>query len=222
MVVRTPGAGVFAWCLSLALAFMLLPPSVPAQPPGQADWSEQNPCPACAKGKEMADYFAQRLAGLDIEVQATREMLDTNDRKRLQAQHRIDDIGTRLDAEPGSGGESYDPSTGITVRSYDQDDGTVKVDTFGPGNRLIESYSYPQRSSEELIKERAAREAEVKAAEAETVRLRSQLAESERARGSAQADLDQASRTLRDCIAVRCGQAMPGARGAAALGSASE
>lgn len=190
----------------------------PRQPPrtAQPAWSEQNPCPECAKEKEIVDYFAQRLAGLDIEMQTTQEMLDANDRKRLQAQHRIDDIDTRLDDEQGTGGESYDPNTGITVRSYDQGDGSVKVDTLGPDNQLIDSYSYPRRSSQELVEERAEHEAEVKAAEAEAVRLRRQLIEAKRARDKAQADLDQASRALRDCIAVRCGQATPGATGAAA------
>lgn len=196
------------------------PTTQPDTPGSQPVWSEQNPCPECSKEKEIVDYFAQRLAGLDIEVQSTQEMLDANERKRLQAQHRIDDIDTRLDDEQGTGGESYDPNTGITVRSYDQGDGSVKVDTLGPDNQLIDSYSYPRRSSQELVRERAEREAEVKAAEAEAVRLRRQLIEAKRARDKAQADLDQARRALRDCIAVRCGQATPGATGTTVAASA--
>lgn len=178
-------------------------PATP-QPPRQA-WSEHNPCPDCMQEKQIVDSIAQRLASIDAEIQSTQELLEANDRKRLQAQHRIDDIDTRLDSEEGTGGESFDPHTGITIRSYDQGDGTVKVDTIGPHNELIDSYSYPRRSSQELAKERAEREAEVKAADDEAVRLRTQLNRAQRARAATQADLDQAQRVLRDCIATRCG-----------------
>ena len=182
------------------------PVTAPVAPqPSRPAWSEHNPCPDCAQEKRIVDSIAQRLASIDAEIQSTQELLDANDRKRLQAQHRIDDIDTRLDSEEGTGGESFDPHTGITIRSYDQGDGTVKVDTIGPNNELIDSYSYPRRSSQELTRERAEREAEVQAADDEAVRLRTQLNRAQRTRASTQADLDQAQRVLRDCIATRCG-----------------
>lgn len=180
-------------------------PRAPEQPLQHA-WGEQDPCPECMKEKALVDDSAQRLAGIDAEIQSAEELLAANDRRRLQAQHRIDDIDTRLDSEEGTGGESFDPDTGITIKSYDQGDGTVKVDTLGPDNALLDSYSYPRRSSQELVRERAQREAEVQAADDEAVRLRTQLNAARRTRATAQAELEQAQRALRDCIAVRCGR----------------
>jgi septal ring factor EnvC (AmiA/AmiB activator) len=172
--------------------------------PARNGWTEQNPCPDCAQAKRSADYFADRLARIELEIQATRETLDANTRKRLQAAHRIDDVHTRFDDEPGTGGESYDPHTGITVRSHTQSDGTVKVDTLDPDGRLVDSYRYPRRSTRQLLDELPAREAEVKAAEQEDERLQKQLDAATQARGKAEADLEQARRVLRDCVAARC------------------
>lgn len=196
-------------------------PAAPAQPqprpaptaqPQPISWSEQNPCPECVQEKRILDSIAERLAQLDVEVQSTQEAIDTNIRKRLQTEHRIDDIDTRLDDEKGQGGESFDPNTGITVRSYDQGNGTVKVDTLGPNDELLDSYSYPRKSSQELIAERAGREAEVEVLEQEEARLRERLEAARQARSRAETDLEQARRALRDCIETRCGQSLGGPR----------
>lgn len=186
------------------------PRPAPAAQPQPISWSEQNPCPECVQEKRILDSIAERLAQLDVEVQATQEAIDTNIRKRLQTEHRIDDIDTRLDDEKGQGGESFDPNTGITVRSYDQGNGTVKVDTLGPNGELLDSYSYPRKSSQELIAERAERAAEVEALEQEEARLRERLEAAQQARSRTETDLEQARRALRDCIETRCGQSLDG------------
>lgn len=187
--------------VALASLFLLVAQVVQA---AQPEWNEQNPCPECAQEKQFADYFADRLARLDLEAQVTREALDANTRKLLQTQHRIDDIDTRLDNERGEGGESYDPHTGITVRSYTESGGKVRMDTIGPDDRLMDSYSYPRLSTRELREERITRAAEVRATKAEGARLRSQRDAATGMRDKAIADLEQARRALQDCIAARC------------------
>lgn len=96
------------------------------------EWNVENPCPACRSLAAELAAERQALASAEDAVDSLEYDLAeaVSDEATLRAE--ISTLENQLKGQQGIGGTSYDPATGITVRSYDQGNGQVKITTTHP------------------------------------------------------------------------------------------
>jgi chaperonin cofactor prefoldin len=180
------------------------PPSPPPAPPSQPEWSEENPCPECQPLLDEALRHARAARDLEPQIEELANRTATNRMRQEAARNRISRIQQELSGKEGEGGSSYDPETGITIDSWTQADGTVKVTVKDKNGNVVDEYTRPRRDVKKLQEELEREQKELEALEAEGKALEEELS---KLRQQRQSELDQeqeARRKLADCVRRYC------------------
>ena len=171
-------------------------------PPPQ--WGWENPCPPCQPIKDALDKLYDRWKQLQDERRKTWDEIDKNGTAQDRARRKVKRLESRLSASGGTGGKSYDPKTGITISSFDQGDGTVKITVRDRSGKVIEERTRPVESKEQIKKRLETARAALKALEEEEQALRRQLEQIKKEVDEINKKIPELRRQLDDCIAKRC------------------
>jgi hypothetical protein len=180
----------------------------PPPPPPEPEWSVDNPCPECELEAEIVEYFLDRITTNKQKQADLQQQLADNRAEQARLQQRIAQLDRRLDQEAGVGASSTD-SSGNTTSSYDQGDGTVLVQTTNAQGQVTESHSYQRRSTKDIQREKAEKEAELANLKQEETRMNEHNEALSRVIAKAEADLVTARAELADCIQWKCRHGIP-------------
>ncbi len=171
-------------------------------PPPQ--WGWENPCPPCQPLKDALDHLYDRWKQLHEKRRQTWDKIGKNGEARDRARKRVKLLESRLSARGGTGGKSTDPKTGITISSYDQGDGTVRITIRNREGRIIEERTRPVETKEQIRQRLEKARAELKALEEQEQALRKRLQEIEKEISGINKKIPKLRARLEDCIAKRC------------------
>lgn len=112
------------------------PPEAPKPPVPMAQ-----ACPECEQYVNQINEAAATLDRLRGEEDAARAERARLNERLANIRKDIRRLEQQLGAQRGAGGSSYDPETGITIRSVNNGDGTVTVTTMGPNGQVLETHT---------------------------------------------------------------------------------
>ncbi len=157
----------------------LSPPAAPVAPaptpPKPDPFTMEKVCELCESQKAMVDHLKQRLQKFQTERNQVNKELQDNRRRQAQLDKDLQKLKEELKAQKDVGGESTDPATGITTKSYDDGSGTVVVTRHYPDGRVEEVDRYPRRSTRDTQNEISAKQAEKRRLEQEAQRSQRRL-----------------------------------------------
>jgi len=180
------------------------PPVEPLPPPPPPQWSEENPCPECQPFLDLALKRQAQARELETQLQEQRNRIDTNRQRQFGTRARIERIQKELSAKAGEGGSSRDPETGITIDSWTQADGSVKVTVKDKNENVIDEYTRPRRDTKKLRQDLENEQQELKRLEEEATSLQSELQRLTQLRDKELKLEQDARRALADCVREKC------------------
>lgn len=125
----------------------------PTMPAGAPDLFD---CAGCEDIRQEQTDLEAQLAPVEEELAEVERKARRNKADQRQLEREVQTLETGLKAERGIGAESFDPGTGIRIRSEDMGNGQVQITTTYPDGR-VETRTRERRSSRR--ESRALREA---------------------------------------------------------------
>ena len=106
-------------------------------------------CELCEGPKALADHLKDRLQSFETEKDQVDQELRNRQSRQTQLAEDMEALEDELTAQREVGGESTDPATGLTTKSYDDGSGNVVVTRHYPDGRVEEINRYPRRSTQD-------------------------------------------------------------------------
>lgn len=132
-------------------------------------------CDPCEDRKTYVDHLKRRLGNFQTEkVQKEKDLKNIRDRQ-AQLSQELEALKNELKAQKDVGGESTDPATGITTKSYDDGTGTVVVTRHYPDGRVEDVDKYPRRSTRQAQQDIDEKKAEKARLDKEALPLKNRL-----------------------------------------------
>lgn len=180
------------------------PPPIRLPEPEAVEYDRSNPCPACIPIQQKIDEQARKITAL--REQRNDKLGEKNDKlaEKARIEKRIRSLQSRLNAEGGTGAESFDSTTGLTTSSYDTGDGRVRITvTDAQGNVLSERFR--ERESSASIQQKIAQaQQELASVEADIASLDKAISDLDSAREAAVATYNNLQAALDDCVNRLC------------------
>lgn len=185
-------------------------PATPASPsaPEPEDLGEPvpTPCEPCQGIAAQIQALKGELTQLGQQAKTAKDAADQAQQNADNLQKKADGIERELNRAAGTGGSSYDPTSGVTVEAYDQGNGTVKVTTRDRNGNVTDEYVRDSsRRKAELAKQLEQTRAEITKAQAEAKSIADLAAQAAAAVEEAGRRLEDLVEQLEDCIKKYCG-----------------
>lgn len=162
----------------------------------------------CAPCQGIADEIrsVREFARVRAEAAAKAEAAVARNQQRVaDLQKRVGNLEAELERAAGTGGSSFDPSTGQTVEAYDQGNGTVKVTVKdAAGNVIEERVRDSSARKAEMNRQIADANAEIAKLQAEATQLAAQAAAARKLASETMARLERLVNDLEDCVKKYC------------------
>jgi hypothetical protein len=163
------------------------------------------PCVPCQKIADQISDVKSRLNTLNENAANAEDAVTRNQQRIGDLQKRAGNLQAELERAAGTGGSSYDPSTGQTVDAYDQGNGTVKVTTKDAAGHIIDEHVRDSSTRKaDINRQIDEANAGIAKAQAEGKRLEQAAATAKKLVGDMSALLDQLVAELADCIKKYC------------------
>lgn len=197
---QTPSAGPPA-----AAAAPTPAPAAAKAAPDPAPVSGPIPCLPCQPIADQIRDARAELRTLLGEQAAAHDALAEVQQQIGDLEKQIQGLDRQLESGAGTGGRSYDPSTGITVDAWDQGNGTVKITTTDANGHILEERTRDssQHKAEARHRLDQARDA-LTSRKAEAQRLTERAAAADAAVDTATGRLTALAAELADCIEKNC------------------
>jgi hypothetical protein len=180
------------------------PEPPPPPPPPPPVWSEELPCPECQPFLDLALRHAREAEELEQQMPEVRDRIDNNRQRQQAVRGRIARLQNEIAGKAGQGGSSHDPETGITIDSWTQADGSVKVTVKDKDGNTIDERTRPRRDTDKLRRELEEEQKELERLENELNDLQAELDRLTRGRDTQRKLEADARRELAECVRVRC------------------
>lgn len=184
-------------------------PDPPKPPPAPEPAPEPPPPPLpCLPCQPIANQILELKAQLRTLTEAAdkaRTDLEDAQRRVTDLEKRARNLQRELQRSAGTGGSSFDPSTGVRIDAYDQGNGTVRVTTRDRNGNVIDDYTRDASARKaELAKQLEQTNADIAKAQADVTARADAAANAQKAVDAAADRLQQLVKELEDCIKKYC------------------
>jgi flagellar motility protein MotE (MotC chaperone) len=181
------------------------PPSKPEPPPPPTPVAQAVTCEPCRPIAEEIAKLREQIRQQHDDLRRANNELAAADQRVQDLERRAAGLDRELQRSQGTGGSSYDPTTGITVDAWDQGNGTVKVTTRDASGRITEEHIRDSSQRKADLRQRLEEtRAEIAKAQANAKTLREKVAAAEQAIDAAMKRLEERIAALADCIRRYC------------------
>lgn len=186
------------------------PPPPPPKPQWPVDPGEQlKACPECASIARDIELTRAGIGDVDKRIADLQRALAQNQASQVPLTRRIAALQAELDRQAGTGGSSYDPSTGIRITAITKSDGSVEVTTRDADGNVIEQHTRPRRDLGKVKDEMAQVQRQLDEVRKAEATLKAQIAQARTRREGLVADLRRLEQELAACLA-RCRERFAG------------
>jgi hypothetical protein len=201
----TTGGGISTTSTMRAIPTAPAQPAPPTSEPTPEPAPGPPPCDPCKGIAAQIQELKGQLTQLGQQAKAAADAAE-------QAQHDVDNLKKKADGierelnrAAGTGGSSYDPTTGVTVDSYDQGNGTVKVTTRDRNGNITDEYIRDSsKRKAELAEQLTGTRDAITKAEGEAKEMADVAAQAKAAVEDVSRRLDDLVQQLEDCIKKYC------------------
>lgn len=181
------------------------PPTPPPPAPPEVTVTVTVPCAPCQKIADQIRDVKERLKTLNENAAKAADAVTRNQQHIADLQKRVANLQAELERAAGTGGSSYDPTTGETVEAYDQGNGTVKVTTKDAAGNVIDEHIRDSSARKaDINRQITDTNAEIAKAQAESARLAAAAATAKKLVNDMATLLSQLVKELEDCIKKYC------------------
>ena len=180
-------------------------PTYTPTPTPSAKESLEKPCLPCQPLADQVKAQRAKLRLLFDELKTVRYALFETRQSILDLENKIIALEVQLAQTRGTGGESYDLSTNTTIKSYDQGDGTVKVEVWRDGKKIDEWTRDASDRKARLRRKLDAEEKNLEGLRAQEAQLQKEAQATQDKVRLAADELINLKNALENCIITRCG-----------------
>ncbi len=177
-------------------------PPAPAAPP-EPDWSVDNPCPECQPIADSLKAEKARLKKLEAERAEENAKLGANQSEQAEITEEIATIKAVVEAQKGTGGSSFDPSTGTRISSVNVGGGKVVVTTTYADGTTV-SYPRTTSSSRRAKKKIKKLEKKLKKLKEEEKKIKENVKKLDTRVNASKEKIKSLEKALEDCIREKC------------------